>query len=103
MIDPSSELDREVERGNLFVHTVLAEQAMRINENEAILNGLVDALVQRELIQPNQLMKAVESARAEAAEAGQLTSVGVAIRVDAEDHSGKMDAFVNCEERLHIC
>jgi Fe-S-cluster containining protein len=102
MTEPSDDIDRNDERGNLFVHTVLAEQAMRVNENEAMLNGLVDVLVQRQLIQPEELMKAVQSARTEAAETGQLATVGVAIRIDGDD-AGKLYALVNCEHRLPVC
>ncbi len=38
------ELERQVERGSLFTHTALTEYAVRANETEAIVNGLVDYL-----------------------------------------------------------
>ena len=38
--DDLQALERQVERGNRFAHTALSEQAMRTNENEAIINGL---------------------------------------------------------------
>jgi hypothetical protein len=87
LTEPASngDLDRQVERGNLFVHTVLAEQALRANESDALLNGLVDYLIGRELVRPDELLQAVESARAEAAEAGELATVGVAIRIDGDE------------------
>ena len=104
MTGPASngDLDRQVERGNLFVHTVLAEQALRANENEALLNGLVDYLIGRELVRPDELLQAVESARAEAAEAGELATVGVAIRIDG-DEASTPPVLVDCEQRLPIC
>ena len=99
--DRTRELERQVERGNLFAHTVLTEQAVRANENEAIVNGLVDLLIRRELVEPDELLRAVESARRQTAESGQLATVGVAIRIDGE--APVPTVAVNCEERLHLC
>jgi Fe-S-cluster containining protein len=96
------DLGRQVERCNLFVHTVLAEQALRANENEAMLNGLVDYLIGRGLVRSDELLQAVESARAEAAEAGELATVGVAIRIDG-DEASTPPVLVDCEKRLPIC
>ena len=95
------EVDRQLERGMLFVHTVLADQACRANESEALVNGLVDLLVKRGLVETEELTAAVEAAQAEAAEEGRLATVGVAIRIDGEDAAVNVE--VNCEERLPIC
>ena len=100
--DHNRELERQVERGSLFTHTVLTEQAVRANENEAIVNGLVDLLIQSEVVKPDELLTAVESARKETADTGQLATVGVAIRIDG-DEAAEPAVVVNCEERLHIC
>jgi Fe-S-cluster containining protein len=100
--DDIRELEYQVERGNLFAHNALAEQALRANENEAIINGLVDHLVRQGLVEPDALLASVESARAETAETRELASAGVAIRVD-EKPADRRENPVNCEERLPIC
>ena len=65
-----TELERQVERGSLFTHTALTEQAARANENEAIVNGLVDVLVRHHLVDADELLEAIDSARAETADEG---------------------------------
>lgn len=93
------ELERQVERGSLFTHTALTEYAVRANETEAIVNGLVDYLVAHGLVESDALVAAIESARGAAAEHGELATAGVAIRQDG----GEPAAPVDCEARLPIC
>ena len=93
------ELERQVERGSLFTHTALTEQALRANENEAIVNGLVDVLVRHHLVSADELLEAVDSARAETAAAGEAASIGVAIRVDAESTPA---VAVDCAARMSV-
>jgi Fe-S-cluster containining protein len=93
-------LERQVERGSLFTHTVLTEQVVRTNENEAVVNGLVDLLVRGGLVSADDLLEAVEGARRATAEAGQLATVGVALRVDGDSEP---PAVVDCERRLPVC
>ena len=78
------ELERQLERGAVFTHTVLSEQAERANENEAVLNGLIDVLVKRGLVSSDELLRAIEAVRQETAETKQLATIGAAIRVDGE-------------------
>ena len=94
------ELERQVERGSLFTHTALTEQALRANENEAIVNGLVDVLVRHHLVNADELLEAVDSARAETAAAGEAASLGVAIRVDGEPTPA---VAVDCAARMPVC
>lgn len=96
------ELAHQVERGALFTHTVLTDQIMRINQNEAFLYGLIDCLTQQGVVQPDALKRAAESVRQELIEKKEHATLGVAIRVDGEAE-GAQTAVVNCEERLHIC
>lgn len=100
--DPLRELERQVERGNLFAHTALTEQAQRANENEAIVNGLVNLLIQHDLVLEEELLEAVKSVRKEIADAGAAATVGVAVRVDAEGPA-QPAVEVDCEARLHVC
>lgn len=96
------ELERQLERGSLFTHTVLTEQAERANDTEALVNGLVDLLIGGGVINADKLRQAVEAVHDETAAAGQLAAVGVAIRVDGEQ-AGEPDVVVDCAARLPIC
>lgn len=96
------ELESQVERGNLFAHTALTDQIMRINENEAFIYGLIDYLIQKGVVEPDELRATVESVRKEIIEKKEFSTLGVAIRVD-DDENKKQTIAVNCEERLPIC
>lgn len=96
------ELARQVERGALFTHTILTDQILRINENEAFLYGLIDCLTGKGMIQPDELKHAATSVRREMVEKNEHATLGVAIRVD-DDAETQPAVLVNCEERLHIC
>jgi Fe-S-cluster containining protein len=95
--DPLRELERQVERGNVFAHAVLSEQASRANENEAIIRGLVELLIEREVVEAEDLVAAVKAVRGQ-------TNVDpdIAIRVD-DENDPEYGAPVDCEARLHIC
>jgi Fe-S-cluster containining protein len=96
----ADELERQVERGSLYTHSALSAQAQRANESEAILNGLVDVLIRRRLVDADELLEAVDAARAETAAAGEAASAGVAIRVDPDSTA---TIAVDCEARLPVC
>jgi Fe-S-cluster containining protein len=94
--DPLRELERQVERGNVFAHAVLSEHASRAGENEAIIRGLVELLIEREVVQPQDLVAAVDAVRAET-----KSDIEIAIRVDEEPIVPGPP--VDCEARLHVC
>jgi Fe-S-cluster containining protein len=100
--DPLRELERQVERGNLFAHTVLSEQAARANQTEAIVGGLADLLVRLELVRTEDLVAAVEATRQQIKEAGRQASVDVAIRADGTAPAVPAEA-IDCEARLPYC
>ena len=102
MDDRVNELERQVERGSLFTHTVLTEQTERANTTEAILSGLVDLLIDGGVINADKLRQAVEAVQDETAAAGDLATVGVAIRVDGDD-ANEPPVIVDCAARLPIC
>ena len=83
--DDFRELEKQVEKGNRFAHTVLTEQIMRINENESFLYGLIDYLIQKGIVQPDELKIVVESVRQEIIEKKAFATLGVAIRVDRDE------------------
>ena len=62
MTDPDRvhDLERQVERGNLFAHTVLTEQAARANKTEALIHGLADLLIRNDVISAEDLLAAEE-------------------------------------------
>jgi Fe-S-cluster containining protein len=93
--DPLRELERQVERGNVFAHAVLSEHASRAGDNEAIIRGLVELLIEREIVAPQELVAAVDAVRAET-----RGDVEIAIRLDDE---GAVGAPVDGEARLHVC
>ena len=99
MADPLNELERQVEGGNLFAHSTLTEHASRINEAAAIVNGLVGLLVQRGLIEGDELLAAVDSVRERTERAGHHAHVGIAVRVERDVEEPDID----CEARLPIC
>jgi Fe-S-cluster containining protein len=101
-IEDFRELARQVEKGNLFTHTILTEQIMRLNENESFLYGLIDYLSQKGIIQPDELKATVESVRKEIIEKKEFATLGVALRIDAPEDKTQIVA-VNCQERMEIC
>jgi Fe-S-cluster containining protein len=100
--DSLDELERQVERGNLFAHTVLSQHATRANDGDALINGLVALLVQRGLVDADELMAAIDSARTELERSGRGAGVDVALRVDKE---GPTDSGVeiDCASRIPYC
>lgn len=101
-MDRLDELERQVEGGNLFAHSALTEQAARINEAASVVNGLVGLLVQRGLIDGEELLAIVESVREQTERAGQHANLGVTIRRDRPEETGPGND-VDCEARLPYC
>ena len=93
--DPQRELERQVEAGGMFSHAVLAQEANRADQNEAIIRGLVELLIAREVVTAEELVAAVDAVRTE-------TDIGIAIRVDREG-SELAGTPVDCEARMHAC
>ena len=83
--DPLRELERQVERGNVFAHAVLGQHANRAGENEAIIRGLVELLDRaRGRRAPTSWSRAVNAVRAET-----KFDVDVAIRIDDPSDAGR--------------
>ena len=102
MTDDLHELERQVERGNLFTHSQMSEQASRVHDGDALVNGLVALLVQRGVVDADELMAAVDSARTAIEDRGHSPSVDVAVRVDKEG-PGQAGVEVDCETRIPYC
>ena len=93
--DPLRELERQVEAAGLFSHALLAQYANRADENEAIIRGLVEVLIAREIVGAEELVAAVNAVRTE-------TDIGVAIRVD-NANGERVSNPVDCGARMHLC
>jgi Fe-S-cluster containining protein len=100
--DPLNELDRQAARGNLFTHSVLTEHATRLNQADAVVNGLVELLIREKVVDADELLEVVNSTRREIADAGHDARVGVMVRTDNEGPH-EPDAPVDCSARLHVC
>ena len=95
-------LERQVERGSLFTHTALSNNAERIHEFVSFLYGLIDVLVARGLTTPDDIYEAAKKARSEMDAKGETVGPGVALRVDGE-HASAGFVQINCAERIHLC
>ncbi|SET51966.1 Putative zinc-or iron-chelating domain-containing protein [Nitrosomonas marina] len=100
-IDPA-ELETQVVHGHLFTHTALTTQAMRINENESFLYGLIDFLIEKGIVEPDGLKQAVNVVRQEQFTRRENLSLGVAIQVEA-DAQNSQSVQIDCQERLPVC
>jgi Fe-S-cluster containining protein len=96
-------LERQVERGCLFNHTVLSGNSDRINEIESFLYGIIDLLVDKGIVTAQDISKASENVSFDMKEKGEIHYPDIAFRVDGVGK--KEDSFVpvNCDERRHIC
>lgn len=99
--DPLRDLERQVERGNLFTHAALSQQADRFNTSDALVNGLVELLIRHDLVDPQELLDSVASVRGQIAAAGQAAELDVAVRVDSDDYTEGPP--VDCAARLPVC
>src|SRR4051794_39789415 len=79
----------------MFSHAVLAQEANRADQNEAIIRGLVELLIARDVVTAEELVAAVDAVRTE-------TDIGIAIRVDREG-SELAGTPVDCASRLPVC
>ncbi len=98
-----SELERQTERAQLFTHTALGRQVLRLHEVESFTFGLLDVLLAKGVVSEQEVSGAVERVRAESQERGESLGVGVALRVDAPETAEAPTVTVNCAERMHIC
>lgn len=98
-----AELGTQLERGSLFTHTALGENAARLAELQAIVHGLADTLLARGIIDAEELATAMARADDELHARGEQLGPGTRIRVDADDAAPAPEVSVDCESRLPIC
>jgi Fe-S-cluster containining protein len=93
-------IERQLERDAMFTHTALGRNAIRICEVESFTYGLIDVLLSKGLLSQEELSRAAEHVRVEAAEGGDALGPTVALRMDSEQTPL---ATVNCAERMPVC
>ncbi len=98
--DPK-ELEQQVTRGAHYLHTAITRQAERLNESEAFLYGLIDALLEKGVVEEATLQAKIAGLRDEVRKKGEQFTTGVIVRQDPAQPPIAPD--INCAERLHIC
>lgn len=97
----SEKLEHQIERSELFTHTVLSYHSTRINEIESFLYGLVDMLVKKGIATPEEIKETVAEVRQELQQKEEDCHPNLALRIESDNESEFIP--VNCEERLPIC
>jgi len=96
------QLERQLERGYKFSHSVMGESMLRTGELQVLLHGLLDTLLARGITTENELLHAMHKVRAEMAERNELNWLRAMVRNDAADQK-EVVAVVDCIARQHIC
>jgi len=100
--DGMKELERQVERGNLFAHSALAESVLRLREAEALVHGLSDVLIGKGIVLEGELAAALEQVQSELGERREPCASNVIIRVD-DEAADTAPVEVDCQARLPVC
>jgi Fe-S-cluster containining protein len=96
-----NELEDQLERSGFFTHTSLSRQAERINEIESFLYGLIDSLLEKGVLDKEQLEECVKKVRNETLSKKEHFHAEIAIRNDKS--KGEKSIPVDCRKRIHIC
>lgn len=96
-----AQLERQVERGNLFTHTVVSRNADRIHESETFLYGMIDVLINKGLISQEEISNAAEKVKNEMEESGEMVGPGIAL--NADNTIVHEEVTVDCQKRYPIC
>lgn len=101
-INQVAELNNQLERGTLFAHTALGENALRLNQLQAVVHGLADLLIAKGVIDSTELGQAMQRVDEELRQRGEQLGPGTLIRVETIEDQPPT-AMVDCESRLPIC
>lgn len=96
-------LERQIERGSLFTHTIVSRNANRIHETESFLYGVIDVLIEKGMLTQDEVLQGAAKVRQEMEEKGQTIGPGIALRIEGDGTKQDDFGLVNCSERLHIC
>ncbi|MCM3870566.1 MAG: YkgJ family cysteine cluster protein [Pyrinomonadaceae bacterium] len=98
--EPVTQLERQVERGSFFTHTVLGENRVRLNEVESFTYGLIDALVAKGVVSADEVSEATQHVRDQLV--GQDV-IGVALTPETAEPKETPVTEVDCAARMHVC
>lgn len=101
-VNQIAELSSQLERGTLFAHTALGENAMRVAQLQAVVHGLADLLIAKGAIDSDELALAMQRVDEELRQRGEQLGPGTLIRVETIEEQPQA-ATVDCESRLPIC
>lgn len=96
----TNEFEKQLISGQLATHATFSRISERVNDIEAFVFGINDALIEKGLLQSNFLFKKIESIKKNRMDSGESLDAGVALRVDPPE---TVVQSVNCEERMHVC
>lgn len=96
----SDDVENQMIRGQLSTHSTLSKICGRINDLEAFVFGINDALIEKGILSSKFLFSKIESVKKNMMDREETVDAGIAMRVDKED---AVFQPVNCMERLHIC
>ena len=97
------QLEKQMEYGSLFTHSVVSQNADRIYEAESFLYGLIDLLIEKAVVSKEEVLKGAELTREEMDERGHTIGPGIGIRVDEHSLEDTETVPVNCSDRIHVC
>jgi Fe-S-cluster containining protein len=99
--DPA-ELDEQLRRGSLFAQAVASRQMARANQTEAAVYGLIDLLIEKGALTPDEVTRAIERTGAEMREAGRHATLEVVVREDNTAPAVSAEE-IDCAARLPFC
>jgi Fe-S-cluster containining protein len=97
----ATEMAQQLERGNLFTHTVLSRHSAHINEIESFLYAVVDVLISKGIAVPEVLQENVVRIKQELREKREDAYLGISLRPESIEEAEFVP--VNCAERMHVC
>lgn len=100
--DKLLQLERQLERGYKFSHSVIGESMLRTSELQVLLHGLLDTLLAKGITSESELLSAMHKVRSELSERDELDWQRAMIRNDATDKK-KPIVKIDCQARLHLC
>lgn len=100
MEENKTDIEHQMIRGQLLTHNTLTKISSRINDMEAFIFGINDALIEKGILSSKFLYSKIESVKRTLMDSDEALNAGIAIRKDNDDTEFQP---VNCSERIHIC
>ncbi len=101
--DGLARLERQLERGSLFTHTELSKNSERIREDELLLHGIINLLIEKGLVTEDELAQSAERAQEEMDADANQPRPGIALTVDDEHKPAQSIREIDCDARIHLC